>query len=224
MRKGYFITGTDTGVGKTYVTVSLLNMLRQQGFKTAALKPIATGDSEDANQLQQAASIALPYSTINPIAFVPAIAPHIAAAHANQALSVKNILQLCQPALASNVDYLLVEGIGGWKVPLNTQETLADFAIALGFPVILVVGMRLGCLNHAILTWENMLSANTNIAGWIANCIEPDMPYLQDNIETLKQYIKNPLLGIVPHQKASVETFKNIFLNLKNDVMPAKAT
>jgi len=196
MKKAYFITGTDTNVGKTYVTVDLLKHFNQQGKKTAALKPIASGCEQtvdglrnnDAILLQNAMSMDFPYHHINPFAFEPPIAPHLAAEENNTELTVKNVIKSCNPILNSDYDVLLIEGVGGWNVPLNDKEYLPDLAAAFGFPVILVVAIRLGCLNHALMTWQNMKARNTPIAGWIANCIDPEMLYQQENIATLEKH------------------------------------
>lgn len=209
MAQGYFITGTDTGVGKTYVAVNILRLLQQQGYSTAALKPIATGcqitneglRNTDAIALQQAATFKLPYQAINPYPFIDPIAPHIAAKNINCELNVESLLDSCQTVLQSKADYIVVEGVGGWQVPLNDNETLADFAQTLGFPVILVVGLRLGCLNHALLTWENMKRKDINVVGWIANQVDPEMINLEDNINTLQQWLKLPLLASIYYDK-----------------------
>lgn len=206
MKKAFFITGTDTEIGKTYTTASLLHYFNQQDLKTAALKPIAsdakqTPDglrNDDALALQAAMSMTFPYDQINPFTFELAVTPHIAAEP--HRLAVQNTLEACQPILNSNYDILLIEGVGGWTVPLNYQETFADLATAFGFPVILVVGLRLGCLNHTILTWENIKARGLPLAGWIANHIDPNMLKQTENIETLKKLLGMPPLAIIPHQ------------------------
>jgi len=208
MKQAYFITGTDTDIGKTYVTVNLLKYFNQQGLKTAALKPIASGceqtaeglRNDDAQQLQAAMSMDFPYHQTNPIAFEPPIAPHIAAEQIGKRLSVKETLNACQPILNSHYDRLLIEGLGGWQVPLNDTETTADLANAFGFPIILVVGVRLGCLNHSLLTWENIKTQQTPIAGWIANRIDPDMLYPKENIATLTKRFQTPPITILEYQ------------------------
>ena len=204
----YFVTGTDTDVGKTYVSCGLLDAFNAQGLSTVGIKAVASGcvktpeglRSGDALLLQQHASVVLPYDVINPIAFEPAIAPHIAAQQVGFLLTQKNILEKCREALDVPADIHLVEGAGGWLVPLHEHEFLADFAEALGAEIILVVGMRLGCINHALLTVESIKNRGCVLKGWVANCIDPLMHHLQENIDTLKCSIAAPLLGVVPYQ------------------------
>jgi len=208
MKQGYFITGTDTDIGKTYIAVSLLKHYNQQGLKTAALKPISSGcietadglHNDDALKLQATMSMDFPYKHINPIAFKPRIAPHLAATQVGSQLSVAKTLTACQPILNSDYDRLLIEGAGGWHVPLNNKETVADLAIAFGFPVILVVGLKLGCLNHALLTWQSMKARQVPIAGWIANCIDPNMHQQEENIATLETHFDIPPITVVDYQ------------------------
>ncbi len=206
--QGYFITGTDTNIGKTFVATRLLEQLNKTGKKTLGFKPIASGcektpnglRNEDALALQQAASIACPYELVNPFAFAPPIAPHIAAAQQQITISIEQLIQAAKQLDTLQPDVIVVEGAGGWTVPINDQHSFADFAKALNFPVILVVGMRLGCLNHAILSYQSIVQAGVPLAGWVANCIEPMMPYLQENIDTLRAAIKAPLIEVVPFQ------------------------
>jgi len=200
--RGYFVTGTDTGCGKTTLSLKLLEHFNQLGLKTAALKPLSSGcevtpeglRNEDALQLQQTASLYLPYDQINPVAFKKPIAPHIAAAHLQKELSVDQIIKSCQGVLDSKAEKIIIEGAGGWLVPINKTETTADLAKAFHFPIILVVGMRLGCLNHSLLTYRAICETDVPIAGWIANCLDPDMLALEENIETLKEKISAPLI------------------------------
>ncbi len=204
----YFVTGTDTHVGKTYVSCGLLDALNAQGLSTIGIKAVASGciktseglRSGDALLLQQHSSLVLPYDVINPIAFEPAIAPHIAAQEVGFKLTQKNMLEKCSEALNTPADVHLIEGAGGWLVPLHDHEFLADFACALDAEIILVVGMRLGCINHALLTVESITNRGCTLRGWVANCIDPEMHYRGDNINTLKEAIAAPLLGIVPYQ------------------------
>ena len=201
-----FITGTDTDVGKTVIATGFLAAANQAGLRTAAIKPIAAGCEEteqgmtnsDALQLQAAASHALSYQQINPVALVPAIAPHIAANEAGKRLTASRLTGFCRGLSLLPVDIVVLEGAGGWRVPINERETLADVACELNCAVILVVGMRLGCLNHALLSVEAIRRDGLKIAGWVANIIEPDMPRLEENIDTLKQRIAEPCLGVVP--------------------------
>lgn len=210
-RMRFFVTGTDTGVGKTYVSCLLLEAFKQQGLKTIALKPIAAGcetvdgqrRNDDALQLQQQMTETLSYEEINPFALEAAIAPHIAAANEGRRLLVSRIAGMVRGASMQPADVTLVEGAGGWYVPLNDKETLADLVRELQLPVILVVGMRLGCLNHAILTARAIYRDGLRVAGWVANCIEPDMPELEANIQTLKTLLSAPCLGVIPHAPAA---------------------
>lgn len=219
-KKTFFVTGTDTGVGKTFISAGLLLAAKQRGMSTAALKPVAAGcemteaglRNEDAVLLQSVITQPLTYEQINPIALEPAIAPHIAAQQARRILSVDRIAGFCRGAL-NQADFTLVEGAGGWRVPLNPAETLADLARVLQLPVILVVGVRLGCINHAMLTVEAIARDGLPLAGWVANIIDPQMPCQQENILTLQQRIAAPCLGVVPHlgQQASPELLVDIF-------------
>lgn len=204
-KRAFFVTGTDTGVGKTQVAAALLYAGRKAGLSTAALKPVAAGcestpeglRNEDALLLQSLVSEPLAYEQINPVALAPAIAPHIAAMEAKRALSVERLSGYCRGVLGT-ADLTLVEGAGGWRVPLNRSETLADLARLLNLPVILVVGVRLGCLNHALLTAEAVLRDGLPLAGWVANTLEADMPRFQENIASLAQRLPAPCLGVVP--------------------------
>jgi len=201
-----FITGTDTDVGKTVVACGFLAAANQQGLRTAAIKPVAAGcevteqgmTNSDALQLQAAASHKLSYQQINPVALEPAIAPHIAAAEAGVRMSASRLVGYCRGVSLLPVDMVIIEGAGGWRVPINSRETLADVAQELECAVIVVVGMRLGCLNHALLTMEAIRRDGLQIAGWVANILDTEMPRLQENIDTLKQSINEPCLGIVP--------------------------
>lgn len=205
---GYFITGTDTDVGKTIVSLHLINHLKSLGKKVACMKPVSAGcyvtedglRNEDAVQLQQACSVNLAYKLINPYAFEPPIAPHIAAEKQGIVIDKQHI-NSCYRKISSESDIVVTEGAGGWLVPINATETMADIAIALQLPVILVVGMRLGCLNHALLTARNIEQTGLHFAGWVANHLDPDMLNQQDNIASLQQRIPAPLLGTVLYQQ-----------------------
>jgi dethiobiotin synthetase len=202
-----FITGTDTEVGKTTIACKLLTELNQHGYKTVGLKPIASGGiitaegmrNEDALALQQAASVKLPYELINPICLESPIAPHIAAQQANLPLSALELFNQCIPTLQQAADHIVIEGAGGWLVPLNATETMADFVALLDCPIILVVAMRLGCINHALLTVANIHQHGLELGGWIANCIDPEMLNLEENLATLEQLIPAPLLMVNPN-------------------------
>lgn len=204
---GYFITGTDTEIGKTVVTLGLVRWLQGRGLRVAAMKPVASGcertpqglRNDDALQLQQQASMPLGYDEVNPYAFEPPIAPHIAAAQAGEQIELDRIRRGVQQ-LAGRADTVCVEGVGGWLVPLNGRKTVADLAVALGLDVVLVVGMRLGCLNHALLTARAIEASGARLAGWVANCLPPAPDRLEENINTLKTMISAPLLAVSPVQ------------------------
>lgn len=204
--KWLFITGTDTDVGKTVVATGLLAAATKTGLRSAAIKPVAAGcedtgaglQNDDALQLQAASSHQLPYQQVNPVALEAAIAPHIAAQEQGKILSADRLVGYCRGLALLPVDLLLVEGAGGWRVPLNSRETLADVARELNCSVVIVVGIRLGCLNHALLTAEAVRRDGLEIAGWVGNIIDPQMPRLDENIATLKQLFNEPCLGVVP--------------------------
>lgn len=212
MANKFFITGTDTDIGKTHIAVGILNTFKKNKYSTLGLKPVASGChyknghlyNSDALLLQQASSIQLHYHQINPFAFEPAIAPHIAAERLEREITVHEIKQKTQYAIQYPADICLIEGVGGWYVPLNRTETMADFIKATQLQVILVIGIRLGCINHALLTYKSILADQVKIAGWIANCVDPMMSARLENIETLKTWIKEPCLGIVDYE-GSVE-------------------
>ena len=204
----FFVTGTDTEVGKTRISVALIELLQQQGKQVAVMKPIASGceltddglRNDDAVQLSQQADVSLAYELINPYAFEPAIAPHIAAKQADENIDLALIKQNFD-LIQSQAESVVVEGAGGWLVPLNDHATMADLAVELSLPVILVVGIRLGCINHARLTYQMIESSGVKCAGWLAMCVEPDMLKIEDNISTIKQAIDAPLLGVLPYSK-----------------------
>lgn len=205
----YFLTGTDTDAGKTLVSQLLLYRAKAQGLTCFGLKPVAAGcelidgqlSNSDARLLRQASSPSHHYAMHNPITLEAAIAPHIAARQVGQELTVDGLLDACQDGLSLATDVTLVEGAGGWLVPLNRQQTLADFAKAINAPVILVVGMKLGCLNHAMLTAEVIKSSGLQLAGWVANQIDPNMLSASENLYDLTQWFEDrgiPHLGTVP--------------------------
>jgi dethiobiotin synthetase len=204
--KGFFVTGTDTEIGKTWCSLGLIARLQQDGHCVAAMKPIASGcestaeglRNDDALKLQAQASLASPYEHINPFAFAPAIAPHIAAAEAGVRIDIDAIAASARE-LSSQCDRIVIEGVGGWQVPLNEQDNVADMAARLDLPVILVVGLRLGCINHALLSAESIRARGCNLVGWIGNTVEPQMQEQQNNIEAIAKRINAPLLGVVPH-------------------------
>lgn len=207
----FFVTGTDTEVGKTTITSALLQLAKQQGLSTLGLKPIASGCqqekgqwvNDDALQLMKASSISVPYSDINPIALEPAIAPHIAAEQAGVTVDLGELYQHSLRMQKQAADLLLMEGAGGWLLPLNEQQTLADLCVMLKIPVILVVGMKLGCLNHALLTSHVIRQSGLRLAGWVANQMVPQMEAYDENIKTLVQRLPAPCLGKIPHAKSN---------------------
>lgn len=204
MAKGYFVTGTDTGVGKTTVSCALLRSLGTQGRKVVGMKPVVAGSEhgqwQDVEQLTAASNVNAPHEWINPYAFDPPVSPHIAAQQAGVEIDLTVIRQAYQQ-LCNLADVIIVEGAGGFLVPIGPQQTGADLACALNLPVILVVGMRLGCLNHALLTAQAIHSTGLPLAGWVANCIDPEMLALQENRATLEQRLDGPLLGVMPFDK-----------------------
>lgn len=197
----FFVTGTDTDVGKTLIASALLHLLAGRGLRVVGMKPVAAGCEagvwHDVAALQQASNVNAPLAWRNPYQFNPPIAPHLAAAqdHVNMELSVMHAAYV---ELSQLADVVVVEGAGGFCVPINATQTLADFAQLLNLPVILVVGVRLGCINHALLTVAAIHALGLPLAGWVANCVAEDMPVLDENIQSLIQRIDAPLLGIVP--------------------------
>lgn len=211
MSKAWFVTGTDTGVGKTAVSCGLLAAAAAAGLRTAAIKPVAAGcdengQNEDALSLQAAMTEALDYSQVNPVALQAAIAPHLAAALEGKRLQANRLAGLCRGVMLAGADFVLIEGAGGWRVPINGRETLADLAIELRVGVIMVVGMRLGCINHALLTAEAIRRDGLPLAAWVANQPGPRMDRHEENLDTLRQLLPAPFLGDIPnlpHWRAS---------------------
>lgn len=199
----YFVTGTDTGVGKTLAACGLLSAFAAAGKSTAGMKPVAAGCEggryEDVETLCAAATVTAPRELVNPYAFEPAIAPHIAAELDAVEIRVETIAA-AHARLSRMAEVVVVEGAGGFMIPLNARQTSADLARALRLPMILVVGMRLGCLNHALLTRDAIAAAGLGCAGWVANCMVPEMPYLERNIASLEQRLGCPLLGTIPYR------------------------
>lgn len=229
-RRAFFVTGTDTEVGKTFVTEALLILLNKKGLLTAAYKPIAAGcevtpqglRNEDALALQKHSSMDLSYDEVNPIAFEAAIAPHLAAQNlsvdaASQLISIDTVREGFNCLLQKKPDVLIVEGAGGWRLPLGIDfegqaRYLSEFVVERNLSVILVVGMRLGCLNHAVLTAECIRNDGLKIAGWVANQVDPDMPYLDDNIASLKTFLDVPFIGTLPRLKTPADA--GVYLDL----------
>ena len=202
-QKTFFITGTDTDVGKTICCKALLQAANKQNLSTLAYKPIAAGceiteaglRNEDALILQQNSSVAVPYQAVNPIAFELPIAPHIAADLTNKPIDIDLISQGLRNLQQKSADLLIVEGAGGWRLPINNKQMLSEWVVEQKLPVILVVGMKLGCLNHAVLTYETIINDGLNVVGWIANQIQPDMPYYQENLQLLTEKIAAPKIA-----------------------------
>jgi dethiobiotin synthetase len=202
--RGVFITGTDTGVGKTVIATALVRGLVAQGLRVAVMKPVASGSertaqglrNEDALKLIAASNVTAPYERINPYCFEPAISPHIAAEEACIAVDTGHIRRNFD-ALAASADFVMVEGAGGWLAPISPDASIKDIAVTLDLPVLLVVGMRLGCINHALLTKFAIESHGTRLAGWIANTIDPAMARQKENLETLVRQLGQPPLAIV---------------------------
>lgn len=205
-----FVTGTDTEIGKTFVSCALLRGFAREGLQAAAMKPIAAGafelngelHNEDADQLDAASTVLLPPEMRTPYLLKEPAAPHIAAALENVALDIDHIVA-CHAQALTRADVVVVEGVGGFRVPLTATHDTADLAVALNLPVVLVVGMRLGCISHALLTAEAIAARGLTLAGWVANRVDPDMTFPDENIASIREHLARehgaPLLGIVPH-------------------------
>lgn len=208
-RKTFFVTGTDTGVGKTIASAAILEAARTMNKRTIAMKPIASGcdetayglRNEDALILQSAMTEPLPYDQVNPVALKPAIAPHVAAEMAGRQLTGQRLVGFCRGLQMRSADLFLIEGAGGWRVPLNDREFYSAVPSELAIPVILVVPLRLGCINHAILTAESIRQDGLAVAGWVAN--RPDeepMSCEQETLNYLLMHLGAPCLGVLPWQ------------------------
>ena len=201
MKQAFFITGTDTDVGKTYVACKLIKQYISQGYKVIGMKPVAAGEdfvdgawvNDDVLKLEAASNVKAPRELVNPYSFKPAIAPHIAAEKAGVNIDI-NVIKQAFEALTKLADIVIVEGAGGFLVPLNDTKTMADLAIALDIPIILVVGMKLGCINHSLLTLEAITARNLSLHGWVANHIEPNMQMLTENEVSLAARVVQPKL------------------------------
>lgn len=201
---GLFVTGTDTGVGKTRVAVALIHALRAQGLRVAAMKPVSAGSApgglnEDVVALMQASNVSSDVRDVNPYAFAEPVAPHVAAERAGVRIEL-DVIAAAYSRLAALADVVVVEGAGGWRVPLNERDDMGDLAQRLGLPVVLVVGLRLGCLNHALLTVESIAHRQMPWAGWIANHIDPEMAAVAENIDSLRARLPVPCLGVQAFQ------------------------
>lgn len=199
---GIFVTGTDTEIGKTQVACALLHTLNKYHFKTVGMKPVASGAdlvsgqlcNEDALKLINASSVKLPYELINPYVFKAAASPHISSRLEHRQIDL-NTIKDCFNEIEQQSEFVVVESVGGWLAPLNENQTVADMAEVLQLPVVMVVGMRLGCLNHALLTAQHIQNSHLKLMGWIANCVDDDFSYLEENIGTLTKRIDAPLLA-----------------------------
>jgi dethiobiotin synthetase len=208
--RGVFVAGTDTGIGKTHASVALLRAYRAQGCSAIGMKPIASGCRETAEGLRNDDAAALigasepmpAYELCNPYALPLAIAPHLAARDAGIEIALETIIDAYRK-LAARADRVVVEGVGGWAVPLSDTMMQADLVRALGIPVLLVVGLRLGCINHALMSVRTVLADGCELAGWIANRIDPAMASAEANIDTLRERISAPLLGVIAHRGSS---------------------
>lgn len=206
MNRGWFVTGTDTGVGKTRAACALIAALAQAGLRVAGMKPVASGAHAtaagprhaDAETLARAANVAAAYEDVNPYCFLPAIAPHIAADAAGVEMRLQTILD-AYARLRGLAEVVVVEGAGGWRVPLGAAGFMSDVARALALPVLLVVGVRLGCLNHVVLTVEAIRRDGVPFGGWIANRIDPGMSHFEDNVTALARLLGTEPLAIFPH-------------------------
>lgn len=208
-----FITGTDTDCGKTFISTQLIKFIQKQGFKSQGLKPVASGFrshdvKSDVHLLEQVN--ATPGQSINLYAWEEAIAPHIAASLQQETICTDAVASFCKSNDFSNLDVLCIEGAGGLMMPLNHSDTWVDFIPKINAEVIFVVGMKLGCINHALLSFDSMLHHNIPCLGWIANCIDPTMAYLEANIDTLKERLPAPCLAINPYNGHLDDSFKEM--------------
>ncbi|WP_292994953.1 dethiobiotin synthase [Nitrosomonas sp.] len=204
MATGFFVTGTDTGIGKTTVSCALLHAFAAQGKKVAGMKPIVAGSENgqwlDVEQLLTASNVNVTRQQMNPYAFDLPISPHLAARQSGTEIDLLVIHHAYQQ-LSAIADLVIVEGAGGFLVPINERQNGADLVKMLNLPVILVVGMRLGCLNHALLTAQAIQAVGLTLPGWVANCVDPQMSVVAENIATLEQRLDCPLLGTLPFRR-----------------------
>ncbi|WP_310566469.1 dethiobiotin synthase [Hydrogenophaga sp.] len=215
----FFVTGTDTGVGKTFVSCALLHALARRHPRVVGMKPVAAGlvptpegwDSEDAIALRTASTVRVPPGLDSPVRLPDPLSPHLAAERAGTHIDIAHLVA-CQRELAQHADAMVVEGAGGFLVPLSPEHTGGDLAQALGLPVLLVVGLRLGCLNHALLSAETIRARGLTLAGWVANRIDPAMAAPDDNIAFLRQHLPAPLLADIAHSGAP--DFRTVDLQL----------
>jgi dethiobiotin synthetase len=205
--RGIFVTGTDTGVGKTLIACALTRALSQAGHRVSVMKPVASGSLRTAEGLRNADALALMeaaalrpelYGEVNPYCFEPPISPHIAAEESKIVVDI-GLIQAKMHRLCADADWIVVEGAGGWLAPLNAHQTMSDLARALSLPALLVVGLKLGCLNHAQLSWRAIRSDGVPVAGWVASAIDPHLSRVAENLETLARRLGEPPLAVVPH-------------------------
>lgn len=204
--QGFFVTGTDTEVGKTWVTLALMRAFQDKGMVVGGMKPVASGSEEtalglrnaDALSIQAQSSVPNEYAAINPYVFKPPVAPHIAASQAGIEINIDRVLGAYE-VLSRQNDIVIVEGVGGWRVPLNSYQSFADLVRAMDLPVILVVGLRLGCINHALLSIETILTDGLNLAGWVASHLSSSYLEPERTLHTLVESIPVPLLGELPY-------------------------
>lgn len=210
-KHSYFITGTDTDSGKTVITSGFLRLAARNGLRTLAMKPLASGceqtpeglRNDDALALSQAMTETMPYASVNPVALASAIAPHVASEEAGQQVTAERLAGFCRAGMMRPADFLLVEGAGGWRVPLNRHETWVDLVGALELPVILVVDLRLGAINHALLSAEMIQRDGCRLVGWVANrCTPEPMAREDETFNTLCERMPAPCMGRVPWLKA----------------------
>ncbi len=202
-----FVTGTDTGVGKTVVSCALLQYWQGCGMKVAGFKPVASGaepvngrlQNADALALQRFSNCDLPYALVNPYVFEPATAPHIAAREVGESIDTA-VLDRTYSEIARRCDNVVIEGAGGWRVPLDDKLSFADWVAGHRWPVLLVVSIKLGCINHAILSWRDIQRAGVSLAGWIANMTEEHVPYARQMITSIETVVAEPCLGVIPHE------------------------
>lgn len=210
--KGLFVTGVDTDCGKTEISLGLMAALQFRGKSVLGMKPVASGCTNgpdgprnaDALRIQAQGSSRAPYGLVNPYAFMPPIAPHIAAGRAGTEIELATIARAYQ-SLAEEAELVVVEGVGGWRVPLGSSLSVSDIPRALDLPVILVVGLRLGCINHALLSVESILAHGCHLAGWVANCVDSGMQAADENLATLAALIASTCIGVVPWQDGPPE-------------------
>ena len=199
----FFVTGTDTEVGKTFVSQTIMHIYEQKGKTCVGYKPVASGSvvtsdglrNEDALCLQHSSTVKLDYDEVNPFAFAEAVAPHLAAQKARREICLKTISDGYENLLKKQADLVIVEGAGGWRLPIGNRRFMSDFVRDYQLPVVLVVGVRLGCINHACMTAEIIKQDGLHIAGWVANHVDADMPFLAENIKTLREHLDAPFMG-----------------------------